>query len=63
MKAKLIKQHLPKENQKYMESEDSWGNTIWTVEGQNYFTEAEAKQAVHDHISKEFRERYLKEKK
>lgn len=62
MKAKNIKQHLPKENQQYMEAEDNWGNRIWTIHGQVYFTEQEAKQAVNDYITNEFNLRY-KEKK
>ncbi len=60
MKAKNIKQHLPKDNQKYMETVDEWGNKDFIVEGIHYKTAAEAKQAIHDLVTKEFNERNKK---
>ena len=62
MKAKNLKQHLPKDNQKYMEVEDQWGDTKYIVEGVEYKTRADAKKAIDELLAKEFTSRY-KEKK
>ncbi len=60
MKAKNIKQHIPKKNQDYMETVNEWGDKDFIVEGVHYKTKEEAKQAIHDLVTKEFNERNKK---
>jgi len=62
MKAKNIKQHLLKENQKYMETTDDWGDKCFIVEGKYYKTKEEARQAINDLITNEFNKRNKEEK-
>lgn len=62
-KAKNVKQHGTKDNQKYMEAEDDWGDSYYTVEGIQYKTKEEAKAAIHENLKKEFNSRYIPKEK